>query len=101
MLKPMEQTIRQIIAEDVRPYLIGHLGDIELVAVEGDTVYVHLTGACKGCPSAGQTLGTVVLENLQKQIPEIRKVVLEQPVSDELLHMARVMLNFSKRKPEQ
>jgi len=98
MKRQVEQEVEKILSEDVRPELAGHLGDIELAGVEGDTVYVRLTGACRGCPSANETLETVVLENLQKKMPEIKNVVLDQSLSDELLDMARTMLHSSSRK---
>ena len=34
----------------------SHGGSIELVSVEGDSVNVRLSGACRGCPAAASTL---------------------------------------------
>src|SRR5690606_32989983 len=42
--------------EEVRPYLRSHGGDVELVTVEGETVYVRLQGACSGCSLSALTL---------------------------------------------
>ena len=38
--------------EEIRPVLEADGGNIEIVAVKGDTVAVRLQGACASCPSA-------------------------------------------------
>lgn len=45
--------------EEIRPYLKRDGGDCELVDVEGNTIYVKLTGACVGCHMASVTIGGV------------------------------------------
>ncbi len=45
--------------ETLRPHLQRDGGDCELVAVEGTTVRVRLTGACIGCQFSSATLGSV------------------------------------------
>ena len=51
----MEEKIKAVI-EKIRPILQRDGGDIEFVAVEGNTVKVKLQGACSGCPSSTYTL---------------------------------------------
>lgn len=58
----------------VRPYMQSHGGDVELVEVQGDTVYVKLHGACNGCSMSAVTLREGVEEALVNNIPEINKV---------------------------
>lgn len=45
--------------EDIRPQLQLDGGDVELVEVEGDTVYVNMSGACTGCQMSGLTLSGI------------------------------------------
>lgn len=45
--------------EDLRPYLKRDGGDCELVDIEGNTIYVKLTGACVGCHMASVTIAGV------------------------------------------
>jgi NifU-like protein len=45
--------------EDLRPFLKRDGGDCELVDVEGNTIYVKLTGACVGCHMASMTIAGV------------------------------------------
>jgi Fe-S cluster biogenesis protein NfuA len=41
----------------VRPMILGHGGNIELLRVESDgTVWIELQGACQACPSSAMTL---------------------------------------------
>lgn len=45
--------------EALRPFLKRDGGDCELVDVEGNTIYVKLTGACVGCHMASVTIAGV------------------------------------------
>ncbi len=42
--------------DDIRPSLKRDGGDVELVRIEGRTVYVRLSGSCVGCQMASVTL---------------------------------------------
>jgi NifU-like protein len=53
-IKVIEETI-----DELRPYFKRDGGDCELVDVDGDHVYVRLTGACNGCQMEAQTLNGV------------------------------------------
>lgn len=53
-IRVIEETI-----EKLRPALQADKGDIELVEVDGSTIYVNLVGACSGCQMAAMTLGGV------------------------------------------
>lgn len=73
----MEQKVRSIIEEQVRPALQSHGGDIELVKYDpdGGVLTVRLKGACGNCPFAAETLRSQVEAVVRKEIPEIEKVV--------------------------
>lgn len=58
----------------VRPYMQSHGGDVELVEVNSDTVYVKLHGACNGCSMSAVTLRNGVEEALKEHVPEIKQV---------------------------
>lgn len=62
--------------EKVRPFLQADGGDVELVEVDHakKIVFVRLTGACGGCPSAGMTLKSGVESQVKKLAPEIKSV---------------------------
>jgi len=66
----------QSVLDRVRPFLHADGGDIELVAVEGNSVAVRLTGVCAGCPSAHMTLHVGVEMVLRDEIPEFETLRL-------------------------
>jgi len=65
----------------VRPYMQSHGGDVELVNVNGETVFVKLHGACNGCSMSAVTLRNGVEEALREHVPEIKhiKVLPNEP----------------------
>lgn len=70
------QRIRRIeeLIDAVRPNLQRDHGDVELVEVEGNTVYVNMIGACAGCSMASVTLGGIQ-QQLMEGLGEFIKVV--------------------------
>ncbi|SHO56809.1 Fe-S cluster assembly protein NifU [Vibrio quintilis] len=52
------QIVERII-DEVRPAVVADGGDIHLVDIEENVVFVSLTGACTGCGLAGLTLANV------------------------------------------
>lgn len=68
-----EEQVRQAL-EEVRPALQADGGDVSLVKVEGNDVYVRLEGACHGCPAAGMTLLYGVARILKERLPEVGEV---------------------------
>ncbi len=71
----LSKEVAKIIAE-LRPFVQGDGGDIELVKVGDDgVVSVRLLGACIGCPSSGMTLKMGVEQSLKDRLPEIKEVV--------------------------
>ena len=65
------------VIEEIRPLLQGDGGDIELVDTDEATgiVSVRLQGACRGCPSAQQTLKLGVERHLIEKVPTVKEVV--------------------------
>ncbi|MDO5510685.1 MAG: NifU family protein [Weeksellaceae bacterium] len=61
--------------EELRPFLRKDGGDIELVNVEGSTVYVRLLGNCVGCPVNQMTLRAGVETTIKQHVPEITEVI--------------------------
>jgi Fe-S cluster biogenesis protein NfuA len=67
----IETTIRERL-EELRVYLQGHGGDLEVVTIEGKNVQLRLRGACGGCPHAMVTLKDGIEDTLRREIdPEI------------------------------
>lgn len=89
--------IEQILEEDVRPALLSHEGDVQLIAYENQIVKVKLHGKCSGCPSAYLTTEELIASKIKERMPEVKDVVLVQGVSQELLDFAQRILNHEVR----
>jgi Fe-S cluster biogenesis protein NfuA len=66
----------QTVLDRVRPFLQADGGDIELLAVNGNSADVRLTGMCAGCPSAHMTLHVGVETAIREEIPEFEALRL-------------------------
>lgn len=64
----------EVALNEIRPALQYDGGDVSLVRVEGNDVYVRLVGACATCPSATMTLLYGVTRVLQENLPELGEV---------------------------
>jgi Fe-S cluster biogenesis protein NfuA len=60
--------------DKIRGGLKSEGGDIDLVEIKDDIVYVRLKGACGTCPMSTLTLKNCVETTLKKEIPEIKSV---------------------------
>jgi Fe-S cluster biogenesis protein NfuA len=50
-------------------------GDFHVVRLEGDEVWLHLTGTCSGCPGVTMTRDEVLVPALRAVLPQIQVVV--------------------------
>jgi NifU-like protein len=70
------QRIKRIetILEGIRPQLQRDHGDIELVDVDGKTIYVNMIGACSGCQMEAMTLQGIQ-QKMMEDLGEFVKIV--------------------------
>ncbi|GAB4321662.1 MAG: hypothetical protein Kow0059_16410 [Candidatus Sumerlaeia bacterium] len=68
--KDVEARVRQIL-DRIRPYVQMDGGDVEFAGLKDNVVYVHMRGACHGCPSALITLKMGIERQICEQVPEI------------------------------
>lgn len=54
--------------EELRGMLQADGGDLELVAIEGQTVKLRLKGACGGCPHATMTIKNGIERILRESV---------------------------------
>lgn len=66
--------IKQLLDERVRPVVARDGGDIVFSRFEQGVVYLHMRGACAGCPSATMTLQQGIENLLRHYIPEVTEV---------------------------
>ena len=58
----------------IRSGLKAEGGDIELVDIKDNIVYVRLKGACETCPMSVLTMKNLVENSIKKEIPEVKAV---------------------------
>jgi Fe-S cluster biogenesis protein NfuA len=61
--------VQEIMDEMVRPALQGDGGDITLIRIENNDVYVKLVGSCSTCPSSIMTMKMGVEALLKEEFP--------------------------------
>lgn len=61
--------------ESIRPFLNRDGGDIELVDVKDNKVFVKLQGNCNGCPMSFSTMKLGVENTIKQYAPEIEEVL--------------------------
>lgn len=88
----MYEEIESVLDEHVRPLLRRDGGDMEVLEVEDGVVRFKLKGRCAGCPAADLTTETLIESELVERVPGIRRAVLVQDISDELLDQARAII---------
>jgi len=63
--------IKELIETRVRPAVAMDGGDITFDSFEDGVVYLHMKGACSGCPSSTATLKAGIENMLRHYIPEV------------------------------
>ncbi len=65
----VEQRIREILDNEIRPAVAMDGGDITLDRYENGIVYLHMQGSCAGCPSSTATLRMGIETRLREAMP--------------------------------
>ena len=66
--------IKELIETRVRPAVAQDGGDIVFQSFESGVVYLHMRGACAGCPSSTATLKMGIENMLKHYVPEVTAV---------------------------
>lgn len=67
-------TIKELLDTRVRPAVAQDGGDIAFRGFENGTVFLHMRGACAGCPSSTATLKHGIQNLLRHFVPEVEQV---------------------------
>lgn len=67
-------TIKELIESRVRPAVAGDGGDITFRGFKDGVVYLHMKGACSGCPSSTATLRHGIQNLLRHYVPDVVEV---------------------------
>jgi Fe-S cluster biogenesis protein NfuA len=66
--------IKELLDSRVRPAVAQDGGDITFHGFDRGIVYLHMQGACAGCPSSTLTLKMCIENLLRHYIPEVTEV---------------------------
>jgi Fe-S cluster biogenesis protein NfuA len=75
MEKEVQKTIDEILAQ-IRPFLNGHGGDIEVLGLEDKVLKVRLLGVCTHCESSRATIDAIEQIFIQNLPNDIEKMEL-------------------------
>jgi Fe-S cluster biogenesis protein NfuA len=67
-------TIKELLDTRVRPAVAQDGGDITFRGYQNGTVFLHMKGACAGCPSSTATLKHGIQNLLRHFVPEVQSV---------------------------
>jgi Fe-S cluster biogenesis protein NfuA len=67
-------TIKELLETRVRPAVAQDGGDITFRGYQDGTVFLHMKGACAGCPSSTATLKHGIQNLLRHFVPEVQHV---------------------------
>ena len=71
----LAREIAKVFNETINPGLAEHGGQIKLVGLKENIVYVEMSGGCQGCAMADKTLHHGVIRILSEKFPQITGLV--------------------------
>ena len=89
-MEEIRQKIQTILEETVNTQLAAHNGSASLSDFADGVAWIRFHGACANCMSSSETLEDVVKESILRAVPDVK---LDDTVSEDLLEMARRILN--------
>lgn len=72
---PIVKQIKRILQTEIKPVVALDGGDIVFAKYENNNLYIHMRGACAGCPSSQATLKDGIEVRFKQLIPEIKEVI--------------------------
>ncbi len=71
----MFKQLEELLDKQIRPVLAQHGGDVEIIDIDNNKVFLILKGGCQGCSSSKATLKGGIETIVKKKFPEIEEVV--------------------------
>lgn len=83
-LAPVDELVEAEEAlDEIRPYIEGHGGALELVDVQDGVISVRMSGACNGCAASAMTLRRGIEGKLRERLDWFKEVVALEPEEEE------------------
>jgi Fe-S cluster biogenesis protein NfuA len=74
-LTEIEKKIVEILDKEIRPSVAMDGGDITFEKYEDGILFLHMKGACAGCPSSTMTLKMGIENRIRQVVPDLIDVV--------------------------
>lgn len=71
----MFRKIETLLDEQIRPALAAHGGNVEVIDIDNNKLFIKLQGGCQGCSSSSATLSDGIARLVKQNFPEIEEVV--------------------------
>jgi Fe/S biogenesis protein NfuA len=71
----MLMQLEKLFDQQIRPALAQHGGNVEIVDVDNDKLFVKFYGGCQGCSSSKATLKGGIEQLIKQHFPDITEVV--------------------------
>jgi len=71
----MMKKLETLFDEQVRPALAAHGGNVEIIDLDNDKLFVRLSGGCQGCSSSKATLKDGIQTLVKQNFPMITEVI--------------------------
>jgi len=71
----MMKKLELLFDEQVRPALAAHGGNVEIIDLDNNKLFVRLSGGCQGCSSSKATLKDGIQTLVKQNFPMITEVV--------------------------
>ena len=92
--------IKELLDTRVRPAVAQDGGDITFHGFDRGVVYLHMQGACAGCPSSTLTLKMGIENLLRHYIPEVENDFILTILGEELGLLGTLVASEGKLNPE-
>ncbi|MCZ6692066.1 MAG: NifU family protein [Planctomycetota bacterium] len=67
--------VQTLLDKAINPAVAMHGGEIILIDVKEDVIYIQMGGGCQGCGAADVTLRAGVERMIKEEIPEVKEVL--------------------------
>jgi len=72
---PLTERVQWILDSEINPGVASHGGNVALVEVQENNVFLRFGGGCQGCSSSSATLKQGIEVRLREKFPEIGEIV--------------------------
>lgn len=95
--KNLLTNIEKVLEKQIRPVLREHNGGIEITSFRENILSVRLLGQCTRCAAAALTFDQLIKDTLLSSIPELKDVLLDDSIPDDMLDFAEKILRHQIR----